>query len=254
MKLPFIGFGKFISFTYRVSREKARENAKKKKLMKSETYNLLPQFRDFNIIEEISGNYVYTEKRIFEDSLILLIFGKRGSGKSGLGFRLLENIHSKTKRKCYALGIEQKLMPKWISNVDDIEKVPNGGVVLVDEGAVSFGARNSMSAKNKALIEILSIARHKNLSLIFVTQNTGLLDKNILALTDSLLIKEGSLLQMEMERPEVKKFYEKANKSLKALEGDRRSYFYLIDSDFEGTLSYNLPSFWTNNLSKNQAV
>ena len=85
-----------------------------------------------------------------------------------------------------------------------------------------------------------------------MTQNTGLLDKNILALTDSLLVKEGSLLQMEMERPEVRKFYEKANKSLKTMEGDRRGYFYLIDSDFEGTLSYSLPSFWTSSLSKNQ--
>lgn len=37
-----------------------------------------------------------------------------------------------------------------------------------------------------------------------------MIDKNVLKLADMLFIKEGSLLQLEMERPEIKKFYEKA--------------------------------------------
>jgi len=253
IKLPFIGAGKLIAVTYRYSRKKAKERAEERSLEETPTYNLLSKFENFGIISKINGDYSFAEKRIFNESLIMLIFGKRGSGKSSLGFRLMENIHSQTKRRCYALGIEQKLMPKWISPTEDVESVPNGGVVLIDEGAVSFSSRDSMSAKNKELSKLLAIARHKNLSLIFVTQNTGLIDKNILALADTLFIKEGSLLQMEMERQELKKFYEKANKSLKKIKGDRKSYVYLIDSDFEGTLSYKLPSFWTTGLSKNKA-
>ena len=251
-KLPFIGVGKLAVWSYRKSKESAKKAAVERKLDKSMVYHTEPKFEEFPIVKEVTGDYSYTEKRLFEDSVIVLIFGKRGSGKSALGFKLLENIHSKTGRKCYALDIEQEKMPAWIKSIDDIEKVPNGGVILIDEGAISFGSRNSMSTKNKELSQLLSIARHKNLTLIFVTQNTGLIDKNVLALTDTLLIKEGSLLQMEMERKEVRKFYDKANDFLKFVDGDKKKYFYLIDSDFEGVLTHNLPSFWTTGLSKNQ--
>lgn len=252
VKLPFIGIGKLVAYSYKKLNKKVEADLKERKLRKSRTYTAEPKFDEFEIKEEISGEYSYTEKRLFKDSLIVLIFGKRGSGKSALGFKLLENIHSKTGRKCYALGIQQKRMPKWIQSIDDVEKVPNGGVILIDEGAISFGSRNSMSSKNKELSQLLTIARHKNLTLLFVTQNTGLIDKNILALTDTLLIKEGSLLQMEMERKEVRKFYDKANEFLKFVDDDKKKYFYLIDSDFEGVLTHKLPSFWTTGLSKNQ--
>jgi hypothetical protein len=252
VKLPFIGLGKLIVYIYRKSKKHAEEASVQRKLDKSAVYNIESVFEEFSIAKKVSGDYSFTEKRFFEDSLIVLIFGKRGSGKSALGFKLLENIHSKTKRKCYALDIEQDKMPSWIKSIDDIEKVPNGGVILIDEGAISFGSRDSMSSKNKELSKLLSIARHKNLTLIFVTQNTGLIDKNVLALTDTLLIKEGSLLQMEMERKEVRKFYDKANNFIKFAEGNKKKYFYLIDSDFEGVLTHGLPSFWTTGLSKNQ--
>jgi hypothetical protein len=252
VKLPFVGAGKLIKYSYVKGKENAKKAAKQRKLNKSRVYTAEPKFEDFKIREEISGDYSFTEKRLFKDSLIVLIFGKRGSGKSALGFKLLENIHSKTGRKCYALSIQQEKMPEWIKSIDDVEKVPNGGVILIDEGAISFGSRNSMSSKNKELGQLLAIARHKNLTLLFVTQNTGLIDKNILALTDTLLIKEGSLLQMEMERKEVRKFYDKANDFLKFVKDDKKKYFYLIDSDFEGVLTHKLPSFWTDNLSKNQ--
>lgn len=252
IKLPFVGIGKLVAWSYRGLNRRVDADLKERKLKKSETYMTEPVFDAFKIVKEKSGDYSFTEKRLFKDSLIVLIFGKRGSGKSALGFRLLENIYSKTGRKCYALDIQQNKMPRWIKSIDDIEKVPNGGVILIDEGAISFGSRDSMSSKNKELSKLLTIARHKNLTLIFVTQNTGLIDKNILALTDTLLIKEGSLLQIEMERKEVKKFYDKANDFLKFVKEDKRKYFYLIDSDFEGVLTHKLPSFWTSGLSKNK--
>jgi hypothetical protein len=145
-------------------------------------------------------------------------------------------------------------MPKWINPVADVEKAANNSVVLVDEGAISFSSRESMSSKNKDLIKILAITRHKNLTLIFITQNTGLIDKSILKLVYILFVKEGSLLQTDMERPELKKFYEKANSSFKEAQGNKKKYVYIIDDDFEGFVSYRLPSFWSSKLSKNKAT
>ena len=252
-KAVFIGVGKGIRASFKFLFRKIKEENERLKVRKSPYYKISAKFDSLQILKQIKGDYSLAEKRLHGDSVIALIFGKRGSGKSSLGFRLLENIHSRTGRRCYTLGINQMLLPKWIASVDNAKNVPNGGVLLVDEGAITFGARDSMKAKNKELSNLMAIARHKGLTLIFVTQNTSMLDRNILKLSDILLIKEGSLLQLEMERPEIKKFYEKAAESFKKIKGNRKGFFYLIDSDFEGVLSYNLPSFWGDALSKNRA-
>ena len=210
-------------------------------------------YKKFELIERKSGDYENFETKLNDDSKIILVFGKRGGGKSGLGFKLMENIHSKSKKKCYVLGVGNDLLPSWIESVDDVDDVEENSVLLIDEGAISFSSRESMKSQNKNVSKTMAVARHKDLTLIFLTQNTGMIDKNILKLSDSLIVKEGSLLQIEMERPEIKKFYEKANSSFKKVSDDKRKYAYIIDSDFEGLVKQDLPSFWDVKISKNQS-
>ncbi len=194
------------------------------------------------------------EHRLLDESLILAIAGRRGSGKSVLGFRLLENVHAKSGRPCFALGVKQSVLPSWIKSIDDISQVANHGAVLVDEGAIAFGSRSSMTKKNKALGELLAIARHKDLTLIFITQNTGMIDKNVLNLCDTILLKEGSLLQEKMERSVMKDLYVTANKAISAVpSAERKPYCYIFDAEFEGLAQASLPSFWSAKVSKNQA-
>ncbi len=245
--------GKAAKGTYNLTKRKMAERAVKKELEGSPIYRKKAMFEPLEVLEEISGDFSISEKRLHHDSIIALIFGKRGSGKSALGFRLLENIHHRAGRNCSVLGVSQKSMPHWISSIEKIEDAPQNSAVLVDEGAISFNSRESMSKGNKSLSQLMAIARHKNLTILFITQNTGMIDRNVLKLSDLLLVKQGSLLQLEMERPEIRKFYEKAESLFKKLEGDKRQYVYMIDSDFEGALSHNLPSFWTENLSKSHS-
>jgi hypothetical protein len=248
------GAGKAIGWGVKKTATKMKESSEKRKLNRNPIYGKKAMFEPLEVLNQVSGDYAVSEQRIHDDSIIALIFGKRGSGKSALGFRLLENIHNKAGRRCFVLGVDERSsMPEWISPIENIDDAPKGSVVLVDEGAVSFNARESMSKANKGLAGILAIARHKNLTVLFITQNTGMIDRNVLKLSDMLLVKQGSLLQLEMERPEIRKFYEKAESLFKKLEGDKRQYVYVIDSDFEGAVSHSLPSFWTETLSKNQA-
>lgn len=211
-----------------------------------------PRFQRLRVVKTLTGVYDTTEQRVHTDSLIVLIFGKRGSGKSALGFTLLENVHAKTQRPAYVLGIHAYL-PAWITPLDQVQDAHNGGVILVDEGAVAFSSRESMRLTNRDLAKLLAIARHKNLTLIFITQNTGMIDKSVLKLADVLMVKEGSLLQQEMERAEIRTFYEKSKKLFDKITGDKRPYAYVIDADFEGVVKAPLPSFWTEGLSKNKA-
>ncbi|HLC32841.1 MAG TPA: zonular occludens toxin domain-containing protein [Candidatus Nanoarchaeia archaeon] len=202
----------------------------------------------------VKGSLESFTKVLEQESRIIAIAGKRGSGKSVLGFRILENIKAKESRPCFVIGVKQSILPSWITTIDSIEQVENKGVVLVDEGAISFGSRNSMSKKNKNLAGLLAIARHKDLTLIFITQNTGMIDRNVLNLCDTILLKEGSLLQEKMERSSMKDLYTTANKALVAIQAEeRKSVFYVFDAEFEGLAKANLPGFWTTSVSKNQA-
>ncbi len=202
----------------------------------------------------VKGDLETFERRLLNESLILAIAGRRGSGKSVLGFRIMENIHAKTRRNCFALGVKQSVLPSWIASIGEISQVTNSGVVLVDEGAIAFGSRESMSKKNRSLGDLLAIARHKDLTLIFITQNTGMIDKNVLNLCDTILLKEGSLLQEKMERSVMKDLYVTANNALSTIPApSRKPYCYIFDAEFEGLVQASLPSFWSTKVSKNQA-
>jgi hypothetical protein len=242
--------GKGIAKGTKAITRKVKEKKQQKHLKQQPNYQT-PQ-------TTITGDYTETESRLHKESLIILIFGKRGSGKSAFGFKLLENIHAKTNRPCAVLGVPQDVLPQWIVSIEDINNANNGSAVLVDEGALTFSSRDSMASANKQLSKLLAIARHKDLTLLFITQNTGMIDKNILSLTDTLIIKQGSLLQQEMERPAIKKFYDKANAAFKEVaqsptKTDSKAYAYVLDSDFEGLIHAELPSFWSSKVSKSRA-
>lgn len=202
----------------------------------------------FEVEKTDKGDYKEFYGKLNRGSLIMLIVGKRGSGKTSLGMKLLELFHKKSKRKCYTMGYEKTRLPFWLKKAGRIEDIPNNSVALFDEGAILFSARESMKNINKELGKIMAIARHKNLTLILITQNSAMIDLNVLRLADTLLLKEPSLLQSKFERKALVDIFEKVKPEFDKLK-EKKAHFYAWDDDFQGMLRYSLPEFWNEKIS-----
>jgi hypothetical protein len=191
-------------------------------------------------------------ERLLRHGNIAVVVGRRGSGKSAMGVSVAEEA-SRRGRDVYLVGFPENaggLFPQTFKITKTVEQVPNGAFALLDEAVLLHSSRSWHS--NQGLTRIVDLARQKDLSLVFVTLNTAMIDANILRAIDTLVIKEPSLLQEYMERPWFKKFLTKASLHFDRLpEGfDHRAWAYIFDSAIEGMVKVDLPSFWNDEISK----
>ncbi len=229
---------------FRKNRQEKVAEAKRKK---EET-----ALNEFSVIETISGNFAGLIRKLGDSSLIMLITGRRGSGKTALGMKLVE-VANILGRAIYIVGLESARLPRWVKRVSSIEEVKNDSVVMIDEAALSFSARESMKKANKELGKLMAIARHKNLSLILITQSSAMLDLNVLRLADILLFKEPSLLQARFERKALQDMFENVQGKFESIKDEKNKYAYIISDYFEGLISHNLSKFWNEGISKSYA-
>lgn len=206
-------------------------------------------YEAFEVVKTEKGSLKDFTRRLLNGSNILLIAGKRGSGKTALGMKFIELFRRSSRRKVFVMGFDKARLPFGIKKANNIDDISNNSTVLIDEGAITFGSRDSMKSANKELGKLMAIARHKNLSLILIAQNSAMIDLNVLRLADTIILKEPSLLQAKFERKAIKEMYEKVSDYFKSID-DRKSHFYVMDDEFEGILKYSLPEFWSEDISK----
>ena len=180
-----------LSFMFKFVKKIKEEKVKKETLKREDSFSRVKT--SFEVKDSINGDFNYFLENFRDKSLVMLIIGRRGGGKTALGMKFVE-VGKILNKRSYVIGFENSKVPKWVKKANDLEEVPNNSLVLVDEAGISFSARDSMKKGNKEMANLLAIARHKNLSLIFITQNSAMLDLNVLRLADVLLFKEPSLL------------------------------------------------------------
>ena len=184
---------------------------------------------------------------------VVLIVGKRGSGKSALAYRLLELLRYKLTPYVVGVGSQaRKYLPDWIGMASDLESLPFDTIALVDEAYLPYHSRRSMAEESTAMSQILNLSRQRNQTLIFVTQEARQVDRNIASSATVIVFQEMGMLQPEFDRPELRKLVGQAKESLGSVRGDRRrwSHVYSPDADFVGPLENELASFWKPRLSR----
>lgn len=184
---------------------------------------------------------------------VALILGKRGSGKTAQGYRLLEISRYRATPYVVALPkAAQKLLPEWIGFAEDLEEVPHDSIVLIDEAYISYHSRGSVNARSKAMSQIINLSRQRNQTLVFVSQEARQIDRNIASSANVVIFKELGMLQLEFDRSELNKLARHAKTQFDGINGDKRgwSYIYSPEVDFLGLMQNALPSFWKPSLSR----
>jgi len=241
-----------IAFLFRKGSKQVSKSIKKRKekAVNAARPKFKPKYSSLTEIKTVHGDISKFESHLLKkDSLIGIVLGARGSGKSAVGMKLLENFKAKTGRYVCAMGFKAGDVPDWINVVENVDQIPNNAVVLIDEGGITFSSRKSMSNANQLLSELLMIARHKSLTILFITQNSSNLEVNVLRQADFLILKPSSLLQKDFERKIVKKLYEDVADDFSALK-DNEGIAYVHSDKFRGFVSNELPSFWSTDVSK----
>jgi hypothetical protein len=192
-------------------------------------------------------------QRLIPHPSIVVILGKRGSGKSALGYRLLEYL--RWTASVYVVGLPEsarKLLPDYIGMAASLEDVPLNSIVLVDEGYLAYHARRSMAATSVEMSQILNLSRQRNQTIIFVTQEASQIDRNVASSANVVVFKDLGMLQLKFDRRELNKIAAKAKEAFTTIvAGDKRkqAYVYSPDSEFMGLIENSLPTFWSEKLS-----
>ncbi len=166
--------------------------------------------------------------------------------------RLLENITANTTKHAYAMGFSSTSLPIWIQPITTTDEITNNSIIIIDESGISFSSRSSMSSSSKLLSALLLIARHKDVSVIFITQNSANLEINAIRQADYLLLKPSSLLQKDFERKKIQDIYLQAQSNFDQFKSHIGLTYIYADS-YRGFVTNTLPSFWSENVSKSFA-
>ena len=192
----------------------------------------------------------------FGKSKILYVVGARDSGKTCFSFWLAEQLYNKNHRMRIAyvgVKIKQGVLPEWCANYDDINKVPDGSFALVDEMALQYNARHYQSEENIQLGQLLAIARHKNLSIILITQDPNMGEINAWRLKDMIVYKRSNTYELpdrdNRKASELFKFWRYIKSWLKPTKQEQALFEYQAMNKVM-LFTYKLPTFWSEGLSK----
>ncbi len=242
------GISKTAKFSYN-SVKKSKNKIKEKK-----EYKKRPGSVKENEIEILNSEGDFSNfMNLLDKSKIGLIVGGAGTGKSSFAMLLAENLKSFKNKKIYAVGFSRNELPKWIEHVEieDIDKIKNNSLLILDEAGISLSARRSMSKFNVLFSNLLNIRRHKGISILAVLQNSSNIDLNFIRQSSFVIFKKFDLFQHETERKIISNTYTKIKDDFENYHkkhGQGLSYIY--SEEFKGFIKSGLPSFWTESLSK----
>ena len=183
---------------------------------------------------------------------VILIKGARGSGKSCLGYYLLEVISHKFTLQKTIVGFpndQTLLLPHDIQCIDDITTLPPNSITLIDEAGLKFYARTWQEEEHTIIGQLIDYSRQNQMTIIFITHHTRKLDINIITDIDMLIMKKPSLFHSKFERPEIRALTKEADEFFAQVQDKPIYYSWIYSDEYIGAALNATPSFWSEKLS-----
>ena len=218
-------------------------------IIKSENYSY--EYNRPKVFENIEGNYNKWWNDFKKEPRLVVVIGKRRSGKDLTCAVIGESTAKDKSCLVYMIGNDNEELPNFIRSVDSIEEVPNDSVVIIGEAGIEANSRQSMSKSNVGMSKLISVISHKGLFVIVASQTGKKLDSNLITECDAIILLEPSLMMKEMERPVVKRLYKnyetKIEQYTKEVKG--KGVCAIHSKKFKGICRFRMPSWWSDNIS-----
>lgn len=193
---------------------------------------------------------------LLDDSYTIVVTGAKGSGKTDFGFYLLEEYHKRKWDVCFMPfhEVPHKLLPPWIHQTDPTQpELIEGTVYLLDDFHLVHHARTGYKVEQINANKIMSIARHREMKFIIITQITRQLDIAEIYDVDIHFLRKPALGHVKAERQEVKSRTRAAQRyfAKRMKEGaDFHKLVYYYTMEREGYIEdIPEPKFWSEELS-----
>lgn len=197
-------------------------------------------------------------KEILPEYGLMGILGKRGMGKTALGYYLCELAHKQTGRNAVVYGPDVEVLeylPDYFLIMNELSDVGNytNHIVFIDEGSIPLHIRRAMSAGHVLFDQAISLCRHRNQFMIICSHHSAKLDILVIRDMDIVAFKQPSKIHTQMEREFIQSLSLKAWESFRNIpvtERKRATYVFWDDFDRDGRVDNDLPSFWNEQISK----
>jgi len=187
--------------------------------------------------------------------IVVLITGRRGSGKDVTAVVLAEAIHHQTGKLIYShYNPEEFPLPKhWRERRWNHYQANT--IQLIGDAHLSYFSRDWQQDLAKTLIKIISVTRHDDIDVIYTTQMTSLIDRQVIGNVDALIFKEPSAIAAKFERPELKELTANANIYFEGYnQTEKWSHAYAFTHlDEFSIIGIKMPDYYTEKMSKNMA-
>jgi hypothetical protein len=184
-----------------------------------------------------------------QNSIVTLIVGIRGAGKTALSFFIAEELHKEGKKIAIVQSTIENL-PDYFIEVMTPQEAPTGSFIIYDEASITLNARRAMAKSNVDTSQFLAISRHQDKTICFISQHSGLTDVNILRFADMFLFKTPSFFEIYDKGLMGGKGSSMLMKYVSKMSPTRPEQTLFTDFSQWFLMETPLPSFWSQSISK----
>ena len=190
--------------------------------------------------------------KVADHPAVYVILGDVGTGKTVTACSIIDELRRKHHLKVYMIDRREvvEAYPDWMIYADPTKpRLGRDAIIFLDDAHLHHYARDWFGGKAKRIDWIARERRQSGNTIIYTTQQSRVLDVNLVSMASCLVFKRPSKLQLDVERREIKKIYEVADKSL-----EEQDYAiekaYVVSNNYEGIVTVQKPPWFTDKMSK----